>query len=281
MIPRRRSPYPTYDPATDGALSLWLDASDTSTLDKAGPLPITDGATVVAWRTKAGTARTFQLIGPNTRPTWEAAVINGLGAVRCNNQILSANVLTGMQSLSGRTVTVVFKQVADTPGAAEGYTVTVPHQVASADGPQVLMYGSTSAVACGGRRLQADAFQIIVAQDNKGASFGSRAVANGETYIVSSINDYAGGRIRIFDNGHDGGPHPTTLGIITAGTTAALNPYAMSVGGILQENGGLGPNTGNGFINGYVCEVLDWFSKLTDDQLFAANDYLRRKWNVA
>jgi hypothetical protein len=277
MTSWRRSPFPTYDPATDASLSQWLDAGDSTmaSLEGSGGAAITNNATVFKFKSKKGTSRTYQLIGPNTRPTWQSSVQNGLGGLRCDSQILSANVLTGMQSLSGRTVVAAFKQNSLTLGAAEGFTVTEAHEGGSADGPQLLLYGSAGAVSAGGKRIQADSFATC-GPSLADTGSGARVVANGEAYIVACIWDYANARFTLLDNGRLG-----TAGTFqSAGTTSGTAPYAMSVGGILQENGTLGANTGNGFLDGWLLEVLDTFVAKTIYDTFLQCDYLCRRWKI-
>jgi hypothetical protein len=273
-----------WDPAVGSAdaptPNQWLDASDTTTIDKAGPLPITNGAAIVEWRTKSGTLRKYQPFlvagngGLNTQPTWDANVVGSLGGVRCNGNnrnILGADVLTGMQSLTGRTVVCAFKFLTLIPTFGQGFVTTVPHQIGSADGVFHLMYCSSS-ISVRGRRLQADA---SVEADALTAAGGIRPVAAGEVFVETGIANYSAGTIRVLANGVQAGP---AVALASSGTTAALDPYAMAVGGVLQEQPT--PHFGNGYMDGYIFEILDWFSLLTPDQLVGPHDYLCNKWGA-
>ncbi len=275
-----------WDPAvgsTDAAIpNQWLDASDTTTIDKAGPAPITNGATVLEWRTKAGTARKYRFTAANgTAPTWDSNVIGSLGGVKFvysgvgSGQILSADVLTGMRGLSGRTIMIAAKQNTYPIGqTAYAFTTTVTHLTGSADGVQHGMY-LAAFYTSGTRRIQSDGGSLNVPyapDDTNGV-----AVANGQTIVETSAADWANGANYIYNNGCI--PKQFHSAATTAGTTdGARDPYAMSVGAILQENGAFGPNTSNGWMDGYLFEVLDWFTFMTPDQLVGPHDYLCNRW---
>lgn len=276
---------PIYNPTLSNLLPLpdqWLDGNDTTTIDKAGPLPITNGATVLEWRTKSGTLRKYRLIGPNVAPTWEANVFGSLGAVRCvsngsTGHILSADVLTGMRGLSGRTTVCAAKKGVHVPGATMNiFAVTVTHLTGSADGVQhsnqiVSFYTS------GTRRIQSDAGALTIpfmADDVNGVP-----IAPGQVIVETCAVDFTSGNSYTYANGvlpKQFRSNPTTTGV----TDAARDPYAMSVGAILQENGGLGANSANGWMDGWIFEILDWFTFLTPAQLVPVHDYMRRKYGA-
>lgn len=281
MFIKRRPPI--YNPTLSNLAPLpdqWLDGSDTTSIDKAGPAPVTNGAAIIEWRTKSGTLRKYQPFlvagagGNNTQPTWESNVVGSLGAVRCNGNnrnILGADVLTGMQSLSGRTFVCAFKFLTLIPTFGQGFVTTVPHDTGLASAIQTLMYCDGS-VSFRSRRLQADA---SVETSALTAGGGVQTVSAGEVYIGTGIVNYVAGTIRVLRNGVQAGP---ALAMASSGTTAALDPYAMSVGGVLQE--APSAHFGNGFMDGYICEILDWFQVLTLDQLVGPHNYMRRKWGV-
>lgn len=278
MISRRHPPI--YDPTGSNLVPIpdqWLDASDTTTIDKAGPLPITNGATVLEWRTKSGTLRKYRLIGGNVAPTWEANVVGSLGGVKCLHQILSADVLTGMRGLTGRTVVAAFKQITNEHSATTGlgFTVTEPHVSGNANQPTTTLAASTGGFGGGSKRVQADALtnNATLLADNVTV----RPVADGEVFLVTMAVDYSNGRQAAFANGVEAPQFAPT--IVSSGTTDATHdPYAMSIGGQLEEVGSLGANTGNGLCRAYILEIRDWFRLLTPDELFATHNNFRRKW---
>lgn len=274
-----------WDPATGSADApipdQWLDASDTSTIDKAGPLPITNGAAIIEWRTKAGTLRKYQpfpvagAMGTNTQPTWNSNVVGSLGGVRCNGNlgnILGADVLTGMQSLSGRTVIIASRFISLIPTFGQAFVTTVPHDIGPAAGIQLLMY-------CDGqpdtrsRRLQVDTSTEIFGMDASGAAI---VIASGQDFVETGIHNWAGNSLRVMHNGVEVGP--AIPFVAAAGVTAAIDPYAMAVGGVLQE--APSAHFGNGYMDGYLFEILDWFHVLTPDQLVGPHDYMCNKWGA-
>jgi hypothetical protein len=270
---------PDWNPATGSTDApipdQWLDASDTSTLDKAGPLPITNGATVLEWRTKAGTARKYRLVGPNTAPTWDANVVGSLGGVKCNHQVLSADVLTGMRGLSARTFLCAFKQITNEVSATKGlgFVITEPHVSASADNPTNTLAASTGGFGGGTRRIQGNAIvnSATLLADNATV----RPVADGQVFVVTGAINYAAGKQYYYANGVEAPQFAET--IVSSGTTDATHdPFAMTVGGYLKEGPTL--NIADGLCIAYIFEILDWFSLLSADQLVAPHDYLCNKW---
>jgi hypothetical protein len=52
----------------------------------------------------------------------------------------------------------------------------------------------------------------------------------------------------------------------------------MALGGVLQE--APSPNFGNGYMDGYICEILDWFHTMSSDDLVEPHDYMCKKWGA-
>lgn len=269
-----------WNPATGSAQApipnQWLDASDTTTIDKAGPLPITSGATVLEWRTKSGTARKYRLIGPNVAPTWDANVVGSLGGVKCNHQVLSADVLTGMRSLSGRTIVMACKQITNEVSVTKGlgFTVTEPHVGGNANNPTTTVASSTGGFGGGAKRVQADALtnNATLLADNATV----RPVADGQVFVVTTAVNYSAGTQAALANGVQAPQFAGT--IASSGTTnATIDPYAMTVGGYLQE---LPLNVATGLCIAYIFEILDWFQFLTPTMLVEPHDYMCKKWGA-
>lgn len=280
---RRRRP-PIYNPTLSNLVALpdqWLDASDTTTIDKAGPLPITNGATVFEWRDKSATARQYQLLGSgNVAPIWESNVVGSLGAVKFvydvptnKGNILSCLNLTGMRGLTGRTTICAARM--GTYQAGQTYfifTVTESHRFTAASGAQFTcdIVDTFRSVTC---RQQGDTQSInapFASDDIHGV-----AIANGQTIVTTTALDLTAGTNFCYANGTL--PRQFHSAATNTGTTDPSNdPFAMSVGAVAQELPSAG--FGNGYMDGYIFEILDWFQYLTPEQLIGPHYYLRRKW---
>lgn len=260
--------FPKYDPASDGSLFLWLDASDstTSSLKDTGGSAITNGATVGSWISKAGSARIFQLFGSNARPTWLASGgISGLPAVAFNSQILAANVVSDLTSMSGFTVLIVEQKTGSAPFEPAGcsFGITESHDSANADSSLVYV-AQNPARFLGGRRVQGDSF---------GSSAVVSAVSNGTPNLQGGIWNWASAVLSYTQNGV---LFSRAIAFQTPGTTSALASFGMAVGGFCQETGLTSGNS----INGRIGEVLAWKSPRTPDQLVGPSSYLRKKWKT-
>lgn len=272
--------YPNYDPTSSALVPLpdqWLDASDTTTLDKAGPLPITNGATVFEWRDKSATARQYRLVGPNTAPTWESNVVRSLGGVKCDHQVLSSLNLTGMRNLSGRTMVGVFKQIQNehlsTTGL--GFTVTEPHVSANANNPTNTLAAATGGFGGGCRRVQGDS--VVNSASLLGDGVTVRPVNDGDVFFVVGAIDYANGKQFYYPNGCGAMQLATNLAS-SGNTNSTIDPFAMTVGGYLKESPTL--NGADGMCRAYILEILDWFQLLTLAQIVPVRSYLSKKWGV-
>jgi hypothetical protein len=234
---RRR--FPKYDPASDGSLTMWLDPSNSTKLLAVGGGAISNGATIGTWNTSGGTARAFTQWGSNARPTWDSTGINGLGAVRCNSQILSTTTITGFASMTSIAFIVACKRSA-AGGASIGFT-----QIDGNTGQydiSLLLAFIDSVYDFGGRRTTLESFQTI--SGNTAPSI----------YILGGVLDYTNAKGYLFESGVKG-----TQGAAfqTTGTTGAGEPHVISVGGFAQQ-------TGN--------------SAMTPDDLVAPFAYMRLKW---
>lgn len=249
---RFRKRLPQYDPSTDATLAIWLDATDTATssLTNTSDASPSNGDTIKAWKSKKGTARSFLQSASETRPTFDSTGINGRGALRFNSSVLTANVLTGFQSMSGLTVLASLKRNTDTGfnNCAFGLTIGT--------GTSLTLLECTNTTRAGGRRLVGDSFQ---AQTGK-------SLADGETFVEAMAIDWANALISLYANGHN---EVTNAAFQTTGTTAASDPFSISVGARVES-----VLTKNIAIDGWIQELLVWTSFKDQFALAGPHSYL-------
>lgn len=262
LILRKR--LPQYDPSTDAGLAMWLDAQDSSTsslLNTVGG-SITNGATIGTWKSKKGITRNFIQYGSQARPTWDSTGVSGLGAVRCNSQILKADTVTDLTGLSGHTVMVVGKRVGNgpVPGDEGSFQTTIAGGT-PANGLSQIYISSEATREVGGRRINTNSFQGTVGD----------AISNGVPYILTAVFDYSNAKLDYYQ---DGVIRARAVTFQTAGTSGAA--FGMGVGARPE-----GDNVTMGSIsNCYVSEVLMWLTAMTPDQLIGAHTYLRLRWKI-
>jgi hypothetical protein len=257
----------TYDPASDSELLIWLDATDTATTSLQNTVggAITDGATVGQWSSKAGAARNFIQYAANPRPTWSATGFNGRSAVRFNSQLLAADVKTGFQSLTCIVIMAAAFKTATVGGVGTTFSFTVPHDTGNADTQMAEV--SNELWNTGGRRIQTDAFS--------GANGDS--LGNNTPFVVCGLIEYTNAKVSLFQNGYE--RVLRTSATWSAGTTKALDPFGIGVGGFPQETAASNGNP----MNGYVGEVLvkaKTSGIYTPDDLFPMHDYICLKWGA-
>lgn len=255
---RGRQRHPAYDPATDGAIGLWLDPSDSTSLLNTSAGAITNGATVGTWNTKAGTSRPFTQWGSNARPTWVTNAINGLAAVRFQTQLLKAQTsLAAFNGINGLTLSVVTRR--PTSGRPPINLTCIDPGTSKGD---ITHWGGTGHSMNGWRRPTVDTFQTF------------NGDASADLCIASYVWDFANAKATLWQAGVKGPVFDTAFGSAGVNTGAA---YALCLGGYAQETGSAMAGTS---ADGYLGEVLLWFSARTPDQLVPAHDYLRRKWLI-
>lgn len=258
---RHRRRYPVYTPVGDGSLTMWVDPSDSTKVLAVGGGAISNGATIGTVNTSAGTARAFTQWGANARPTWDSAGINGLGAVRCNSQILSTTTVTGFASMGGLTCLVVFKASSIVTGSC-ALSLTEIDSGSGFYDISLMQMRTGGSYEAGGRRLTSDAFVSAIGN------------VTPTTFILGATFDYTNAALSIFESGVKG---PQGRAFQTTGTTGAGEPHVISIGGVAQQTG----TSVFGLCNGWVGESLTWVGAVkTPDQLVAPFAYLRRKWGV-
>jgi len=159
-------PSPVYDPSTDATLAIWVDFSDSTTasLLDTGGAAITNGATIGTAKSKKGTARNFTQWGTGARPTWDSTGIGGIGAARCNAQLLATQTtMTDFASMSGLTVMVVNKlnTFSSSTDCCFGFTM-LDQSTGFSDISQVyIACRNDTGRKIGGRRARGDSLQTI------------------------------------------------------------------------------------------------------------------------
>jgi hypothetical protein len=250
----------TFNPATIAPCSLWLDASDTSTLTLSG-------SSVTAWLDKAGNRSFTQATGSfdGTRSAPTQGTFNGRSVVTFNgtNQVLR-NATADLYN--DRTTFAVLRRGAET-GARQcafsnarqtftstGYYYTLAFDLTTgnalysirADIPSAQRFASPFAVAVGDAGLFRCQFRNA-----------QIAAAN-----------YTSNRF-VFND--------------TAGVNGSGSNYSASlrVGITLGATDGI---PGNGYYSEYfagsICEIISFDAYLTSTQIATVNAYLSAKWNL-
>lgn len=258
---------PKYDPSTDGTLACWWTAKDatTASMTKAGGAAPSDGDTLTAWKSKAGTARSFiptagiaSMIYHATQYTDPHGIARP--GVFANPGCMIANVLTGFASLSGLTILLVGYAA----GVNAGLNCFFNIQVAATAGVTQAQIGinNPNVGFIGGRRVAADAFQQI----------NGIPITVPGPFIESGTFSYSAASARIMQNGAEVLiPQPFQA----AGVTSATDIFEMGIGGTPTGTTLFEP------INGALCEILLWNTPLSPSQLVGAQHYLRIGWGIA
>jgi hypothetical protein len=246
---------------------MWLDPSDSTKLLNTVGGAITNGATIGTFNSSGGTARAFTQLGALARPTWDSSGINGLGAIRSNNQILSTATVTGFASMSGSSFLVVGRYNSGAAGTGCGLGFTMVDTITTHQ-PTISMVQAriTTQYQFGARRVGSDAIAFVV---------GSSIPASNK-FILGGTVDYSNALGSLFESGVKGVQDQTSFA--SAGTTAAGEPSYIALGAFSQNNGGVF-SMGNA-MDGWIGECLAWNSRLTPDQLVSSHTYLRLKWGI-
>jgi hypothetical protein len=259
-----RSKFPNWQPSDD-LPNIWLDATQTGTgsLQDTGGGSISDGETIGKWISQGSDAYEFVQMGSTTRPTFQSAGINGLSSVRSNAQCLAKTSVSGYTSMTGMTVIVVQQISATTPTDAVSFGVNTPHEFADSNSSLVYMGCCFGSRFVGGRRVQGSGF---------GQATGD-SIAIDTPHIQTAVFNYSAAQISFNQNGKTRVLNQTFQ---TAGTTAALEPWAFSLGGLPQET----DNSVLFKMNGLMGEVLMWKNRVfTPAELVGPLAYIVRKWN--
>lgn len=256
---------PKWQPSDD-LPDIWLDATNTSTgsLKDSGGSAITNNATVGHWISQGGSAFDLVQWGANNRPTWVTNGIVGKASVKfvsASSQILALVTPGGMTSMTGISVLMVYQRASTPGGGSLAFGLMTPHESGNAD--TTLVYCAADDFSLGGRRLQADSFQ----------AGNSGSMTNGVPGLFAGTLDWSNAKTTFLRNGK---VVTRSASFQTSGTTAAIAPHAIMVGGFAFESG---TATGSNF-DGFISEILVYKNRvLTADEMCVRAAYLAVKWN--
>jgi hypothetical protein len=162
--------------------------------------------------------------------------------------------------MTSMTVLAVFQRTSSS-GSQFVAGFTVSHDSGNAD--TSLVFVSADVPSIGGRRVQADSFQNCV-----GAS-----ISNNVPIMLGGVMDYTNAKISL----HQGGkPQVLSQTFQSGGSTSAVAPRAVAVGGLAAETG----TSASSFFDGYLGEWWVYKNRvLTPDQMCVRAAYLATKWN--
>lgn len=261
-----RTKFPIWQPSND-LPDIWLDATQTGTgsLQDTGGGSISDGETIGKWISQGTDAYEFIQMGSTTRPTFQSSGINGISSVRSNAQCLAKTSLSGYNSMTAMTIITVQQISANTPSDALSFGFNTPHESADANSSLTYMGCCFTNRFVGGRRLQLSLFQQATGE----------TIAIDTPHIQTAVFDWANAKLSFHQNLKLRVRDQTFQ---TAGNTANLQPWAISIGGLPQET----DNSVLFKMNGLIGEVLCWKNRaFTPAELVGPHAYIARKWNPA
>jgi hypothetical protein len=265
-------------PAFTG-LSLWLDASDTTTLfqDTAGTTPVTaDGQSVACWKDKSGNAYSFTQATSGNRPTFRTAALNGGNILRWNGT---------SQYLQSSTTLPFF---ASPSSGGTFFFVFNASQIAT----QRCLLHYQNSVSTGYCTDETDIAYTTGAQAQGNFGFhrgcGYAAVAlkqvnqlqANENLLMTGVLGTTGStpaNVQIFKNGRSSTVQNDSSGYYSAGSYPSANNSRYMIIGSRYLYG----TTPDCYHQGDIAEVI-WFNTvLTSVQRQQIESYLSLKWGIA
>lgn len=252
-----------FDPRSIAGLTLWMDASDSSTMFDAtsgGSLVAADGA-VARWEDKSGNGKHFTQGVANNRPTRKVAVQGGKDVLRFNgttNRLDSASAVLG----SGATPVTLLCAI-----KFSSFT-SFPEILEVGNNPRV---GETTV-----------GYQFIAFND--GAMYCSNLGGNNQRYTAASALSAATWYALSYNSSgaafSSSNPKFWRNGSTQASTrgtgTGTPNITASHVGRIGANLNG----TVSQFLNGDIGELLAYTANLSDAERQAVENYLLAKWAI-
>ena len=264
-------------PAFTG-LSLWLDASDTTTLfqNTAGTTPVTaDGQSVACWKDKSGNGYLFTQATSGNQPTFKTAVMNGQNTLRWNGT---------SQYLQSSTTLPFFS----TPSSGGTFFFVFNASQISAQRCLLHYQNATSGSYCVNETDIAYTTGAT-AQGNFGfhRGCGNAAVAllqvnqlqANENLLMTGVLGTSGtspANVQIFKNGRASTVQNDGTGYYSAGSyPSSNNARYMNIGSRYLY--GISPDC---YHLGDIAEIL-WFNiVLTSTQRQEVESYLSTKWGI-
>lgn len=243
------STWTNWTPASLSGLSLWLDASDASSLYDAtsgGSLATADG-TVRRWQDKSGNAR--HATG-SAGPTRKAASINSLDALLFNGSTNGLSVAGNLYGTSGYiTMFAVVRK------ASVNTTAMIASQDNSNVSPRTYQF-----LRVGDTALQGIWF---TSGPNTRVASATATVSANTTFLATLRIGSSGGAVSL--NGAAGSVVSDTSNILTTSENTYIGSYAY---------------TGNEW-DGHICELVAYDTALSDANKATVESYLMTKWGIA
>lgn len=248
------------DPAFVGSLrksspldfgpTVWLDASDTSTIVASGsPLKVSQ------WIGKSGNGFNLTQAVSASQPTTGTTTINGLNAIyfNGNNKLvyLNSNLFNDRTS---STVFVVARGTVSTTGNKGLFLV----RTVTGDAARGQVLAVSGQMQAGGRRLDADTYQSVNAS----------TISDNVAFMAGAIFDWQNARL-----------YANLNGVLTE------RPGGFQTAGVVQNTAddlGIGQNprsTGNSY-TGSIGEIIVYSKILSTNERQVVEAYLRNKWGT-
>lgn len=235
-------------------LEVWYNASTGTSFNKT--TSIASGTSITSWQNAGGlSSHDWNSTGGN-RPVWFSNVQNSLGVTRFNptgltSQCLTINPVTYIQSLSGATLSIVFKSSSTAAG---------------------IRYASSTDV--GGFQWGQNGTQWI--GGFAGATFivsGVTADTNWHQVTIKFDGSLSGNanRLKVYIDGVQA--TLTFTGTVNTITSASASYYYGGCTGTSSTN------TSNFWI-GDIGELLIWTRALTDTEVTSVKTYTSNKWSI-
>ena len=246
---------PTSPVAVDGLL-LWLDASDNSTVLDATDAAAADDEAVKTWTDKSGYGLDVVQSTAANQPARRAAQINSLDALEFGMGS-TVDWLAGGQWFSNLTAKTVF--IVGQTNATGNFT----------DGTfaNLRAHNTTG----GGCAITAE----VATRTNSRTWVSSTPTTANQAAIVTLAQSGSGDVHTIFSMWLDGASVTRTSGTDGAVSDAAGSNDPNFVVGSGDDDAAAG-----NFLEGYLCEILIYDSKLSDGDRGTVETYLANKWGI-
>jgi hypothetical protein len=148
--------------------------------------------------------------------------------------------------------------VRSTKTLSDGYQAVIHQSIGSNLGPSRSSIYLTKSTEAGGRRLDADSFQVVK----------TSTLSKNEWVIAGSIHNYGAATLSVFKNGIG---TDRAGGFQTTGNTPATDSKLVAVGGttVFTE-----------YLGGEIAEVIIYNTGLTTNQRQEVETYLNNKWGI-
>lgn len=232
--------------------ALWLDASDTSTITASGsPLRVSQ------LDDKSGNGRNLVQATSANQPTSGATTVNGLNVLDFTGGRRLARLSDDLfQNVGEGEMFVVAKGTFNAPLAVRLFSAT---RNDDADAQRAGVLVGTAGLRAGGRRLDADSFQLV--------ETGSGTVTNNATMIASGRFDWTNADLKVRLNTT---ATTRTGGFQTAGSTSNTTSRLLV---------GANDAGGEAYV-GSICEVVAFRRLLSADEVTLLLNHLAGKWGV-